>query len=136
MLMPAVEWSECAGNQSGYFMKKTFVLACLLGAFAVSSLAQSFPSAPATAPAQAGAKRVAERDAEWRKAHPGAAVAAEPKAVHKVKTKAAHSAKAGKHVKASKHAKPVKHAKASKHGKQAKHVKHAKPVKHKARKTV
>jgi hypothetical protein len=112
-----------------YFMKKSLVLACLLGAFAVSSLAQSSPP-PATAPAQAGAKRVAERDAEWRMAHPGAAVAAQPQAVHKLKAKKAHAVKAGKHVKRA------KHAKASKHGKQAKHAKHTKPTKHQVKKAV
>ncbi len=108
-------------------MKKSLLLACLVCAFAGSGFAQSVPAAPATAPAQAGAKRVAERDAEWRKAHPGGAVAAQPQAVHKLKAKKAHAVKADKHAKRAKHAKTVKHHKP---------VKHAKPGKHKVKKTV
>ena len=47
----------------GNIMKKSFVLACLLSVCAVSSFAQS----PANAE---GARRVAERDAAYAKAHP------------------------------------------------------------------
>ena len=47
----------------GNIMKKTFLLACLLSVCAVSSFAQS----PANVE---GARRVAERDAAYAKAHP------------------------------------------------------------------
>ena len=47
----------------GNIMKKSFVLACLLSVCAVSSFAQSPVNAE-------GARRVAERDAAYAKAHP------------------------------------------------------------------
>jgi L-fucose isomerase-like protein len=58
-------------------MKKSLVAAVILSVFAVSSFAQS---APATTPAEAGAKLVAERDAAWLAAHPGAAESKKPMA--------------------------------------------------------
>lgn len=76
-------------------MKKSLILACLVGAFAVSSFAQS---ASEMTPAEAGAKRVAERDAEWLRAHSGGAEAKEPMAPRKAK-----------HVKKAKHPKQPKH---------------------------
>jgi hypothetical protein len=111
-------------------MKKTLVLACLVSAFAVSGFAQSVPAGSATAPAQAGAKRVAERDAEWSKAHPTGTAAAQAPVARKVKTKQAHSAKVGKH------GKRVKSSKHAKHSKPGKHVKHVKPGTHKVKKAV
>lgn len=48
-------------------MKKSFVIACLVGAFATSSFAQS---APTVTPAAAGARLVAERDSAWLRNHP------------------------------------------------------------------
>jgi L-fucose isomerase-like protein len=75
-------------------MKKSLVAAVILSVFAVSGFAQS---ASATTPAEAGAKLVAERDAAWLAAHPGAAESKEPMAGQNAK-----------HVKATK---PVKQAK-------------------------
>jgi len=88
-------------------MKKFVVGACLLGVLAVSSFSQPVPSTP---PAEAGAKRVAERDAAWLNAHPGSAKVADPMVLKKAR-----------HVK---HAKHVKHGKHLKKGKHTKHAKH------------
>lgn len=71
-------------------MKKSLVAAVILSVFAVSSFAQSTP-------AEAGAKLVAERDAAWLAAHPGAAESKVPMAGQKAK-----------HVKAPKQAKQAK----------------------------
>ena len=94
-------------------MKKSLIAACLVSVFAVSSFAQPTPATP---PAQAGVKLVAERDAAWAKAHPGGAPTADPMAHHK--TMHAKAMKSGRH------AKHVKHAKHTKHGKPSKHAKH------------
>lgn len=82
-------------------MKKSLLLACLLSALAMSSFAQSVP---AMTPAEAGAKRVAERDAEWARTHSGATVVKEPVARPNAK-----------HVKNAKRGKQVKHHKQPKH---------------------
>ena len=51
-------------------MKKSLLIACLVSAFAVSSFAQSAPSAT---PAVTGARLVAERDSAWLRDHPARA---------------------------------------------------------------
>lgn len=79
-------------------MKKSLLLACLLSALAMSSFAQS---APAMTPAEAGAKRVAERDAEWARTHSGGTDVKAPLARHNAKH--VKNAKRGKHVKQPKH---------------------------------
>lgn len=89
-------------------MKKLLALGFALSVFALSGFAQSVP---ARTPAEAGARRVAERDAAWAKAHPlGAAVKqpmAHPKAKHGKRVK---QVKHSKQLKRSKHAKSRKHA--------------------------
>ena len=83
-------------------MKKSILLACLLSAMAMSSFAQS---APPMTPAEAGAKRVAERDAEWARTHSGGTAVKEPVAPR-------YNAK---HVKNAKRGKQVKHHKQPRH---------------------
>ena len=64
-------------------MKISLLLACLLSVCAVSSFAQSSAN-------DAGAKRVAERDAAYAKAHPVAMNAAAPMARHANKRHSKH----------------------------------------------
>ena len=64
-------------------MKKSLLLACLLSVCAVSSFAQSPTN-------DAGAKRVAERDAAYAKAHPVAMNAAAAMARHANKHHSKH----------------------------------------------
>lgn len=64
-------------------MKKSLLLACLLSVCAVSGFAQS----PAN---DAGAKRVAERDAAYAKTHPVAMNATAPMAHHANKRHSKH----------------------------------------------
>ncbi|MFZ4479876.1 MAG: hypothetical protein ACOYNZ_08300 [Rhodoferax sp.] len=92
-------------------MKKLIALASLLSAFALSGFAQTVP---ARTPAEAGAKRVAERDAAWLKAHPGAAKAQTPAAHSGTKParSSAKHAKSAKHTKKSSHSTPKAKAKA------------------------
>lgn len=64
-------------------MKKSLLLACLLTVCAVSGFAQS----PAS---EAGAKRVAERDAAYAKAHPVAMSVTAPTVRHAKKRHGKH----------------------------------------------
>jgi hypothetical protein len=84
-------------------MKKSFVVACLLSVFAVSSFAQPTPVAT---PAELGAKLVAERDAAWFRTHSGSMEANEPMGGHNPMHARHH-----RHAKQSKHAMHSKHAK-------------------------